>query len=184
MADDMNGAGPAPAKIRKTRGRPASRPEPGLEELLAQAAKATRRGDVASGVGHFDVPAVIQSRFPGMAMQWFVVRVLGQNISGDEMVTISEGGWQAVPARYAKEMLPDEYQGSTVDLRGQRLYFRRQDLQKQAQRELTRRADEARENKLKAAAQGDTGGNIVPRSETRFEASFDRATSDGMREAT
>lgn len=167
-------------EARKTRGRPASRPEtapmpreanpsgdPTVEDL-ERMIEAVDRGDTHltresnSGVATtFDVPE--QGKRPGWDYTWWPFKITGEEVDASTIVEYTRGGWIPVPATHFPSLVPRGWRKPVIERQGMRLFMRPQRLSDEAKTETYRQAFEQKANRLAAAQAGDAGREFAPR---------------------
>lgn len=140
----------------------------GVREVAAQEEpRKTRRSRLGGSADDFFVPDNLKR--PGIDYQWFVMKVLNQEIDAGEHVAIADGGWEPVRPTEMPELMPKGYKGNTIDRKGQRLYKRPMYLTEEARREDFMLARQQKDAKLQQALA--TPNDSAPRVQSKIDIS-------------
>lgn len=162
---------PEQQPIRRSRGRPARKPEPAGElreevYLDENGEPITRKSRRHGSNDLFELPKSMMRS--GWAYGWWAFSVAGQPIDASTEVDWLDGGWRPVrpselKAEERRALCPPGWSSNTIERHGQRLYKRPMHLHKEAQEEDYYRAREMRDERMRQALVGDSGQNLAPR---------------------
>lgn len=134
--------------------------ERAIQDIIDGGGTELSRQSVQPGAD-FDIP--LRGRTEGWDYQYWPIKVMGQEVDPSVLVEYRRGGWLPVPASHFPQLAAPGSQSRTIDRHGQRMYMRPHRLTVEAQAEATKLAFEQKDNRLAAAAAGDSGREFARR---------------------
>lgn len=147
---------------RQPRRRGSAAPAEIDQEFLDEDGKPiVRRSRAGQAFNQFEIPEKLKKA--GWDYEWKTIAVLGDKEDPSVFVEISDGGWRAVKPEQMPGFMPADYEGKTIDRRGQRLFMRPMHLSVEAKEEAKEYAKKVRHERFKSAQMADPNAGEAAR---------------------